>query len=100
MPYYAIQLAPAPGSDKGLVVTAKLFPEFEAMAADQEEALRLAREGLKEALAKRRAVGDPLPEPLAERPADGAFVEVLDDWVHDPGEPDPGDDLRLADDKD
>ena len=70
------------------------------MAADEEEALRLAREGLREALAKRRAVGDPLPEPLAERPADGAFVEVLDDWVHDPHEPDAGDDLRLADDED
>ena len=90
MPFYLLHIDRTGGSGAGLVVTTKGFPELRLSVRDSDEVQTAACEAIKQALAQRRARGEPIPEPLAERPTGDAVVEVLDDWVeHERPLPEP-----------
>lgn len=100
MPFYLLKVTPSADGDGRLMVTADGFPEVRSFAVDEEDALATGRDAIKSALAKRRAVSEPIPEPLSERPSDKLVVEILDDWIiKDPVEDgDLAADLRIGDD--
>ena len=63
-------------NDGILLVTAPAFPEVLSFADDVEDALQRGHDAIGEAITRRIADGEPIPEPLEDKPERGYFVEV------------------------
>ena len=63
-------------NDGILLVTAPAFPEVISFADDVEDALQHGHDAISEAITRRIADGEPIPEPLKDKPERGYFVEV------------------------
>jgi len=63
-------------NDGILLVTAPAFPEIVSFADDVEDALRHGRDAIGDAITRRIADGQPIPEPLKDKPKRGYFVKV------------------------
>ena len=63
-------------NDGILLVTAPAFPEVISFADDVEDALQHGHDAIGEAITRQIAHGEPIPEPLKEKPERGYFVEA------------------------
>ena len=63
-------------NDGILLVTVPAFPEVISFADDVEDALQRGHDAIGEAITRRIADGEPIPEPLKDKPERGYFVEV------------------------
>ena len=63
-------------NDGILLVTAPAFPEVISFADDVEDALQNGRDAIGEAIARRMADGESIPQPLKDKPERGYFIEV------------------------